>query len=532
MRECKNVLKILAFLHSIILALYLYMKQKDQLFQLIKSLNSSEKRFFKIYSSRHVIGEQNNYIYLFDAIDNLVEYDEKKLIKKFEGKKFVNRFSVAKSYLYDLILRSMNQYHSQKNVDNQLLELLRRISFLFDKNLYDQANKHIRKAKKLAKEYEILSIYPEIIKWEKKVWDSQFYAGKKFNEIKTLKAQEQEVLQKLDNINEYWLLNTQLYYQYNLQGIVRNERDFKKVESVIHSPLMENEGQALSYQAEYLRAKIFSTYYFVLRDFENCYKYISKLVDLMETRPQILDRKPLEFVQSVNNLLNMTAVLAKTDETEMHLQKLRNMMEEEKYRKSKKLQVKLFESFYYHTINLHRNRRDFVGGLKHIKPIKEGFEKYGKKVNEVGRTMLSYHVFQLCYGAKRHELALDWIDQILANPNPKVHQEIFMFSKLLKIILEYHLAKKEDYKSSIKQAYRYLLSKKSKYKFEKSIVKFLKSLTKLESMEDFIELLENYQNELEKLTKDPLEQRAFAYFDLRTWLKEEVSRLKLQVKQY
>lgn len=507
------------------------MKQKDQLFQLIKSLNSSEKRFFKIYSSRHVIGEQNNYIQLFDAIEKMKAYDEKKLMKKFEGEKLVNRFSVAKSYLYDLILRSMNQFHAKKNVNNELLELLRKVSFLFDKNLFEQANKHIRKAKKLALEYEILSIYPEIIKWEKQVWDSQFYAGKKFNEIKILRTKEKEVLEKLDNINEFWFLNTQLYYQYNLQGIVRNAKDFKKVENVIHSPIMENEEHALSYQAEFLQNKIFSTYYFVLRDFGNCYKYISKLVDLMESRPQILDKKPMEYVQSVNNLLNMTAVMGKTDETEIQLQKLLNMMEDEKYLKSKNLQVKLFESFYYHTINLHRNRRDFIGGLKHIKPIKEGFEKYGKKLNEVGRTMLSYHIFQLCYGAKRHELALDWIDQILANPNPKVHQEIFMFSKLLKIILEYHLDKKEGYKTSIKKAYRYLLNKKSTYKFEKSILVFIKSLPSLESTEDFIKLLESYQKKLEVLSEDPLEKKAFAYFDLRTWLKEEVSSLKLQELQ-
>ena len=502
------------------------MKQTDQLFQLIKSLNSSEKRFFKIYSSRHVIGEQNNYIALFDAIDAQKNYDEKKIVSKFKNEKFAKRISVAKSYLYDLILRGMNQYHSQKNVNNQVLELLRRISFLFDKNLYEQANKHIRKAKKMALEYELLSIYPEIVKWEKMVWDNQFYAGKKFSEIQSLKKEEKDILQKLDNINEYWMLNTQLYYQYNLRGIVRNEKDLKKIENVLQSPLMKMKGSSLSYQAEYLRNKIYSTYYFVLRDFEKCYTYIRNLLELMESRPKIVDKKPMEYVQSVNNLLNMTSVLGKTEETEVQLQKLRTMMEEEKYQKSKNLQVKLFESFYYHTINLHRNRRDFVGGLKHIKPIKAGFESFGTKMDEVGRVMLAYHLFQLCYGAKRHELALEWIEQILANPNPKVHQEIFMFSKLIKVILEYHLNDTEAYQRSIKNAYKYLRVNKSKSKFEKSVLAFFKSLSTIETTEGFLVLLESYAKKLDDLSKDPLEQKAFAYFDLPAWIKSELAHLK------
>ncbi len=48
----------------------------NQLFQLIKSLNKSEKRYFNLYASRHTIGEKNNYVILFEAIDKQIEYDE------------------------------------------------------------------------------------------------------------------------------------------------------------------------------------------------------------------------------------------------------------------------------------------------------------------------------------------------------------------------------------------------------------------------------------------------------------------------
>ncbi len=46
------------------------MKVTDDLFQLIKSLDQSEKRYFKVFATMHIKGSDNNkYVGLFDAID-------------------------------------------------------------------------------------------------------------------------------------------------------------------------------------------------------------------------------------------------------------------------------------------------------------------------------------------------------------------------------------------------------------------------------------------------------------------------------
>ncbi|MFL2570564.1 MAG: hypothetical protein ACJ0QL_01640 [Parvicellaceae bacterium] len=51
------------------------------LFDLISSLTMSEKRYFKLFSSRHVIGESNDYIHLFNAIEKQKVYSEDVLKK-------------------------------------------------------------------------------------------------------------------------------------------------------------------------------------------------------------------------------------------------------------------------------------------------------------------------------------------------------------------------------------------------------------------------------------------------------------------
>src|ERR1035437_5648878 len=121
------------------------MRPSDHLFDLIRSLNPSEKRHFSLYAHRHIVGEENNYLKLFDAIDKQQEYDEVALKKKFSHEKFVQQIHVAKNYLYSLILKSLNEYHSADSSNIQLRELLNSAEILFGKGLYKQSSKILRK---------------------------------------------------------------------------------------------------------------------------------------------------------------------------------------------------------------------------------------------------------------------------------------------------------------------------------------------------------------------------------------------------
>lgn len=57
------------------------MKKNSNAFVVIKNLSMSEKRYFKIFSERHTIGEQNKYIALFDELDKAVEENDTEIKK-------------------------------------------------------------------------------------------------------------------------------------------------------------------------------------------------------------------------------------------------------------------------------------------------------------------------------------------------------------------------------------------------------------------------------------------------------------------
>ena len=80
-------------------------RSTDALFQLVKSLEKSEKRNFKLYVGRNTGGEALKVVQLFDALDKLELYDEELLLKKTPSIK-KQQLSNSKAHLYRQILAS------------------------------------------------------------------------------------------------------------------------------------------------------------------------------------------------------------------------------------------------------------------------------------------------------------------------------------------------------------------------------------------------------------------------------------------
>src|SRR5688572_14543666 len=109
-------------------------QSSDQLFRLIKSLTTAEKRYFKLFAGRHTIGEQNEYVTLFDAIDRQENYNEGKLLPLFRNSTFGTSPAIAKNRLYETILKSLHAYHAESSVEVELQRLLHYTEILFKKS--------------------------------------------------------------------------------------------------------------------------------------------------------------------------------------------------------------------------------------------------------------------------------------------------------------------------------------------------------------------------------------------------------------
>ena len=133
------------------------MTPSDELFHLIKSLSPSEKRYFKVHASRHVIGKSNHYEKLFDALDALPDdkdYDEAAFKRTLRGKSYGKNLSDEKTHLREILLRAMRVYHAERTPKGRLVEMIHEINFLYSKGFVKNCQHQIEKAIKLATDTE------------------------------------------------------------------------------------------------------------------------------------------------------------------------------------------------------------------------------------------------------------------------------------------------------------------------------------------------------------------------------------------
>src|SRR6478736_10552394 len=140
--------------------------KSKNLFDLIKSMDKNEKRYFKVMFLGSDSGEDKKMLLLFDNINKQEQFDEELILQKEPSLKR-SQLSNMKAYLYDKILQSIRQYNCSKIFDIRIREQIDFAQILMERRLFEQGISVLRKAKKMAQEYSNLELQLEIIKLEK-----------------------------------------------------------------------------------------------------------------------------------------------------------------------------------------------------------------------------------------------------------------------------------------------------------------------------------------------------------------------------
>lgn len=210
----------------------------DALFQLVRSLEKSEKRHFKLYIKRSSGKEDLKIIQLFDALDKLPEYDEKQLLKKLKG---ITKPQLAniKTHLYKQLLASLRLLKSTENTDLQLSEHLDHARLLYNKGLKLQSLKILEKAKELARAHQKFNFLAQVISLEKKI-ETLHITRSTLEKTEQLSEEALEISGHIDRVTRLSNLALLLYRWYVKYGHARNEADEKDIKAFFKSYLPQD----------------------------------------------------------------------------------------------------------------------------------------------------------------------------------------------------------------------------------------------------------------------------------------------------
>lgn len=488
----------------------------SELFDLIKSLNKSKKRYFKVFASRHIIGEENKYVKLFDMIDRQSIYNEKKILKKADITK--QQLDNWKRYLYELILRSMDIYTADDNAEKTIKKLLRHAEILSQTGLYAQCINLLAKAKQLAAKYEYFLLVYEILSLEETTF-RKMYDVKNFSNYIGNNAKERELtLAKIITINKYRDLYLQTNLLMNKEGVSRSNTDAKQFDIIAGHPLMKDEKLATSYEAKILYYNIQFLHAYNIEKIKSTYPINKKRVAYIEQHPHQIAETPSHYMDTLNHLAMNCYELGKHEECMNILKKMRTLP-----LKTLHLQHKAFSYISHLELTLYIEKGQYQKAIALIDEIKKGFDRFGDKFDKYLKLIFHYNTSVLYFITKDYHTALKWLNIILNDPEKNLRKDIHCFAQILNLIIHYELGNQGFLEYAVKSSRHFLDKRNRLFVFETSMINFFrKKLPNVHTAAQRTEVFKELKKEIMEITKNNFEKKALDYFDIISWVESKI----------
>jgi hypothetical protein len=492
-------------------------KGSDQLYLLIKSLTKQEKRHFKIFASRHTIGDQNNYVMIFDQIEKMNEYNEANLLKKLKTEIIESNFSIVKSRLYESILRSLDVYHHNSSVDAQLWKELHYAEILYKKTLYDQCAKRLRSARKLAEKFEKHAVLVQVHAMEKALAEKYSYTDMSDAEILKIQESDRGVAEKIRVYNDLWNVKSRLFILLNTKGRVREESQLEEFRILIDASLNENTPDKLSVTSRFMYHHTYSAYYFAIADAENCREHLAANVELIESHTEIFRDEPNVYFGVLTNLIYVCSRLRRYAEVLDNLTKLRELPEKLDTTRNEDLEIKLFSSSYSLELTLYNSIGHFEKAMLLVPKIEQGLIRFEGRLSKLREAHFCMSVAVASYGSNQLQQALRWTSRLLNDSAIGQNEWIYAVAQVFSLILHIELGHHDLLPYVSRNVHRYLKSRNRAYQFESVFLKFAEKVSKTAGEKEMNPLFSELHEQLFKLETDPFEKTAFEYFDFPAW---------------
>ena len=497
------------------------MRYNADLYQLIKSLTKSEKRYFKIYSAQHTKKESNNYILLFDAIDRQEVYNEEKIKKKFKKYTFGQHLAKTKFLLYESIMKMLLQLRKGKDVGSKIRFLLDAVEFQYSKSLYDQAYISLQKAKKLVAFFEHYGIWIEILDWEKRILDF------------SAKMRQKQTLSSINK--EYKLVKDSYSHELNLALLLQQVQYLAETanKSPMNDLVIELEVLFKSRLTTKIKAKTFLSKLYALeiftheakaiKDFELTFLRLNDTYDLWHEHLEKMALFPHEFIRFCITYMKASASVKKKG---IYYDELLDRM----------LKIHEIAPIDEDKVFLMASMNDFIFNLTNenlevctiqLFTIKDLIEEHIHRLSLNDTIQLYYHIGVFYFIKGEYRETLEWIEKIRNLDPENEFSNLQGYCHLLGLVSKYEEQELFQLDFELLKSYQFFDAKKTIHPVENIILTYIGRLINADHSDEEISLLTQFQNSLLHVRDRSLVYEMIANKAIDHWVRGKISIKKI-----
>jgi hypothetical protein len=499
-------------------------RSTDSLFQLIKSLEKSEKRNFKLYVKRNSATVDLKIIRLFDALDKMTDYDEDLLLRKNPAIK-KQQLSNIKAHLYRQVLASLRLLGNDNNIDIQLHEQMDHARLLYNKGLYLQSLKILDKIKENARLHNQVTFLLQVLFFEKKI-EALHITRSMQDRADQLTQEADEVNTRLVRVNQLSNLSLQLYSWYIKNGHARNERDEKAIKDFFEEYITFDIQTVDGFYEKLYLYQSYCWYAFIMQDFLLYYRYAQKWVDIFDREPFMIEVETIHYIKGLHNLLNAHFDLKNFRKFEDSLARFEEFACSDVVKNSENNRIQVFVYLHIAKLNKHFMYGTFTEGLQLVPVIEGSLKEYSRFMDRHRVLVFYYKIASLYFGSGDHAIAIDYLNKII-NWKVDLRTDLQCYARLLHLIAHYEMGNFNILEYLTKSVFRFMSKMENLSIVEEQIVEFIRNSLRISPRmlrPAFEKLLENLTN----LEQNHTEARAFAYLDIISWLQSKIRNVPVQ----
>ena len=498
--------------------------QTDQLFRLIKSLSKAEKRNFTLYSKRIQGSDNLKFIQLFDLLDKQDELDEAVITKKLRGVD-KSQLSNLKRHLYKQLVTSLRMLYIQRDESIKIREHIDFAKILYMKGLYLQSLKILQMARNMAIKDDQEFLLLEITEEQKFIEARHITRTGATKNIDLVEASKQGV-KRVSNTVLLSNLKIIIHGRYIKNGHVKNQEEYAAVKEYFESEIPDIDLNELSFIEKIYYHQSYVWYYYILQDFENCYKSAHRWVDIFKENKKSLMRDPDLLMRGYHYVLMSAYNLRDVDNFHKYNKELDDFRRDN-YSKLT-INSKVLSFYYVHNnrFNEHFLEATFSEGVNIIPRTLRRIARYKKWMDPHRTLVLYFKIAWMYFGHRNPAKAIDYLNDIINTKFGNLREDIQGYSRLLFLMSHYEMNNYDVIDYVMNSIETFFEKMQEKNKVQKEVIVFFKSITNKPQAEHK-QYLSSLLDQLTILKQDPFEKRAFLYLDVYNWTKSKVERTQM-----
>lgn len=453
------------------------MKATDDLFLLVKALSSSEKRYFKVFSKRHVKeGEVNKYEILYDAYDALPEeapYDEAVLKASIKDAKISKNFADEKKNLHEMIMKALRSYSAGTSIDTQLSELMIDEELYRSKRLNTLRRKTLERAIEMAETYEKYEILLTLLT-KHSAMQQELNHDTLREQAENLGAGRNKVFEKIRIISALRDINDWLFLQVRMYAPAGLPQNFwEAAETKLQNEVFQNYEPGLCFRADNNYHNIWALYCQLRGDADGQRKHQTAVYDLFETGyPQMKAAAPVFYLTTINNTLVSLLSVGDYAQMKMLLDKVEAMDTANEDEAGEAFQLlALYKMLYYNGVGEYEKIPDMIPW------IMDGMKRHRRKVNKARELSLLYYIAISYMLLQRWDDVTDYTEQVICDKSD-ARQDLKYGARLYQLIARYELGQIDLLTTQIRNTQRWIDSRSPMSDEYNSILKLLHTAVK------------------------------------------------------